>query len=244
MIIDVAGQVIMQLAYALVQNLPSVVKAGLEIIIGLAEGLADNVDELIPAVVEAVLTIVEVLTEPDTMTKLTYASLEIIWGIVKGLVKALPVLIDGAGQVVNNLLTALIDKAKSFDGVGGGIVSGILEGIKAGWTKLTNFVSEKVRSLLKAAKDTLGIHSPSTEFAAVGVSSAQGIAVGFNKEMPKTIKDIESQLNFVSTVKPSAPNVSRETYTGSGGEIVLTIDGHELARFLAPAMNSQLAFAR
>ena len=29
-----------------------------------------------------------------------------------------------------------------------------------------------------------------------------------------------------------------------GKEIVLSIDGHELARFLAPAMNSQLAFGR
>ena len=31
---------------------------------------------------------------------------------------------------------------------------------------------------------------------------------------------------------------------GQGQEIVLMVDGHELARFLAPAMSTQLAFGR
>lgn len=244
LIISVAGQVIVKLVTALVDNLPAIVKAGLELIIGLAEGLADNVDELIPAVVEAILTIVEVLTEPDTMTKLFGAALQIIIGVAKGLIKALPVLIEGAGTVVNNLLTAFLEKVKSFDGVGGGIVSGIIEGIKNGWSRLTSFVSEKAKSLLSSAKSALGIHSPSKLTRdEIGVNFAKGIAVGVKEEMPKTIKDIQSQLEFTSKVKPTVPSVSRETYTG-GGEIVLSIDGHELARFLAPAMNSQLAFAR
>lgn len=243
MIIGVAGTVIMQLVYALVQNLPSVVKAGLEVIVGLAEGLADNVDELVPAVVEAVLTIVEVLTEPETMIKLSNASYKIVWGIVKGLIKALPVLIDGAGQIVTNLFDVMIEGAKKFDGIGGGIVAGILEGLKNGWGRLTSFISEKARALIQAAKDALDMHSPSKKFAAIGAGSAEGIAVGFKDEMPKTIRDIKNQLGVVSTIKAAAPVVSRETLS-SGGEIVLSIDGHELARFLAPAMNSQLAFAR
>ena len=59
------------------------------------------------------------------------------------------------------------------------MVNGIWGGIQAGWDWLKGKVSDLAGSLLSAAKNALGISSPSALFAQqVGLPIAQGVAVG------------------------------------------------------------------
>ena len=58
-------------------------------------------------------------------------------------------------QVLVDKFFALKDK---FLDIGKNIVDGIWEGIKAGWTWLTNKVGELAQGLLNAAKNVLGLH--------------------------------------------------------------------------------------
>ena len=78
--------------------------------------------------------------------------------------------------------------------IGSNIVSGIWNGISSGWNWLTNKVSNLANSLLDAAKDALGINSPSKEFAdGVGRWIMPGVGKGLDKSMPATLKDMKAK---------------------------------------------------
>lgn len=106
------------------------------------------------------------------------------------------------GQAIGNTLKAVVDFGKmiwdriqagidwvvdTFGGlswsefwakfleVGKNCVSGIWEGIKAGWANLKSNIKEFVDGFLKGFKDALGIHSPSTAFAKIGQYCIDGL---------------------------------------------------------------------
>ena len=88
-------------------------------------------------------------------------------------------------------IKGLPDKIMS---IGADIVTGLWNGISSGWDWLKDKVSGLATSLLDAAKDALGINSPSTEFRdQVGRWGPPGIAEGFDDAMPDAIKDMEAQ---------------------------------------------------
>lgn len=99
-----------------------------------------------------------------------------------------------ATQLFNSLVNGLSSLPSKMAEIGGNIVSGIWNGISSGWNWLTNKVSNLANSLLDAAKDALGINSPSKEFAdKVGRWIMPGVGKGLDKSMPATLKDMKAK---------------------------------------------------
>ena len=99
-----------------------------------------------------------------------------------------------ATQLFNSIVNGLSSLPSKMAEIGGNIVSGIWNGISSGWNWLTNKVSNLANSLLDAAKDALGINSPSKEFAdEVGRWIMPGVGKGLDKSMPATLKDMKAR---------------------------------------------------
>ena len=99
-----------------------------------------------------------------------------------------------ATQLFNSIVNGLSSLPSKMAEIGGNIVSGIWNGISSGWDWLTNKVSNLANSLLDAAKDALGINSPSKEFAdKVGRWIMPGVGKGLDKSMPATLKDMKAK---------------------------------------------------
>lgn len=121
-----------------------------------------------------------------------------VWNTIKGVFSAVGSFFGNAFRTaVNNIKSAFGNIVSFFQGkwnsiknvfsnagswfrqVGSQIVSGIRNGISSGWQALTNWIAEKARSLLNAAKSALGIASPSKVFRdEVGKMITLGIADG------------------------------------------------------------------
>lgn len=118
---------------------------------------------------------------------------------------------DAVVQTISNMATSIINNVKEIyngivntfsnikskmEEVGSNIVNGIWNGISNGWDWLKNKVADLAKSLLDAAKNALGIKSPSKEFEKqVGVWLPPGIANGFAKALPAAMADMESELD-------------------------------------------------
>ena len=90
--------------------------------------------------------------------------------------------VEGMNNCVNGIKNAFSNIGNDFATIGSNIVQGIWNGISSGWNWLKDKVSSLANSLLDAAKDALGIASPSKKFRdQVGVFMAQGIGVGFSE---------------------------------------------------------------
>ena len=99
-----------------------------------------------------------------------------------------------ATQLFSSIVNGLSSLPSKMAEIGSNIVSGIWNGISSGWNWLTNKVSNLANSLLDAAKDALGINSPSKEFAdEVGRWIMPGVGKGLDKSMPATLKDMKAK---------------------------------------------------
>lgn len=120
------------------------------------------------------------------------------------------------------LFDAVVDGIKGLPdkvmSIGADIVTGLWNGISSGWGWLKDKVSSLATSLLDAAKDALGINSPSTEFRdQVGRWGPPGIAEGFDDAMPDAIKDMEAQAEDMVASMQAAVNSNMRGFSVKAG---------------------------
>ncbi len=98
-------------------------------------------------------------------------------------------------KVKDGIVNVFSDIGSKFATIGSNIVTGIWNGISAGWDWLKEKVRNLANSLLGAAKSALGIESPSKKFRdQVGVYMARGIGVGFEREMQSVKQQIQNAI--------------------------------------------------
>ena len=248
-LITQASQTIIPLAVeTLLQNLPSIVAAGMDMVLAIVNGILDNIDLLIDCVLELVDVVVDKLIE--NMPKLVEGGIRLIIALSVGLIKAIPQLVEKIPEIILALVEGFAAGASQILEVGKNIVRGIWDGIKAmaSWIKdkVTGFFS----GIVDSVKGFLGIHSPSRVFAGIGKFMAEGLGDGWDSQFSKVRSDIENGLDFdaaniglnVRTFSQQAfsqmqPALAMSGYGGYANQsqpitipITLELDGAVLAR--------------
>ena len=80
-----------------------------------------------------------------------------------------------------------IDGIKETDNIPEYIISGLTNGLKSGISIVTEVIAELGKSILKAIKDVLGIHSPSTEFFEIGKNIIAGLINGLKNGLSSVL---------------------------------------------------------
>lgn len=122
-------EIMRQIVDTILENLPQLLDAAVEVILALADGLIEALPELIPAIVQIIITIVEKLTEPETLTKLVLAAVEIIIALANGLIQAIPQLLEAIPQIISNLVGAIIANLPTILSAGVQILVSLVTGI-------------------------------------------------------------------------------------------------------------------
>ena len=264
-LITEASQTIIPLAVQiLLENLPSIVAAGMDLIIALVSGILDNIDMLIDCVLEMVDVIVDKLI--DNLPKLIDGGIRLIAALANGLIRAIPNLVSKIPQIISSIVKGLISGIPAIFDVGKNIVEGLWNGIK----NMGSWVSGKVKDffggIVGGVKDFLGIHSPSKVFAGIGGFMAEGLGEGFDDQFKSVKKDIENSMDFDAGTITADANISRHYTSGSygaastswggdSGKIVMLLeqylpmlanmkvimDSGQVAGLLAPGMDEELA---
>lgn len=264
-LITEASQTIIPLAVQiLLENLPSIVAAGMDLIIALVSGILDNIDMLIDCVLEMVDVIVDKLI--DNLPKLIDGGIRLIAALANGLIRAIPNLVSKIPQIISSIVKGLISGIPAIFDVGKNIVEGLWNGIK----RMGSWVSGKVKDffggIVGGVKDFLGIHSPSKVFAGIGGFMAEGLGEGFDDQFKSVKKDIENSMDFDAGTITADANISRHYTSGSygaastswgsdSGKIVMLLeqylpmlanmkvimDSGQVVGLLAPGMDEELA---
>lgn len=264
-LITEASQTIIPLAVQiLLENLPSIVAAGMDLIIALVSGILDNIDMLIDCVLEMVDVIVDKLI--DNLPKLIDGGIRLIAALANGLIRAIPNLVSKIPQIISSIVKGLVSGIPAIFDVGKNIVEGLWNGIK----NMGSWVSGKVKDffggIVGGVKDFLGIHSPSKVFAGIGSFMAEGLGEGFDDQFKSVKKDIENSMDFDAGTITADANISRHYTSGSygaastswggdSGKIVMLLeqylpmlanmkvimDSGQVVGLLAPGMDEELA---
>lgn len=181
--------VVLEIVDTLIENLPLIIDAAIQIIIAIIKGIAEALPDLIPKIVEVVLTIVETLI--DNIDLLIEAAIQLMIALAFGLVKAIPILIEKAPEIIAGIVTGLAEGVWDMIQAGWELIKGLWEGIKQGavwlWEKVTGWLSD----LWKGIKDFFGIHSPSKEMMWLGDMLVEGLAKGITDNAQTAIDAAE-----------------------------------------------------
>lgn len=251
-LITQASQTIIPLVVqTLLENLPSIIAAGMDLIMALVNGVLDNIDLLVDCVLELIDVIVDKLIE--NLPKLIDGGIKLTVALANGLIKAVPDLLSKIPQIIYAIVNGLVSGIPNIMEVGKNMVRGVWEGIKGMGDWLWSCVKGFFGGIVDGVKNFLGIASPSKVFAGIGGFMAEGLGDGFGEKFASVKKDIEGSMTFdVAEIgfSASAP-IGELPRTSSAWEsdrsIHLTVvspSGKELARFVAPYMGAQLQLVR
>ena len=240
-------ELILALIEGIVDNLPEMLEAGLEILLTLVDGLIDNIPRLIDAGLKIVTALCDFLIKNSD--KVTEKGVELIAALVKGLLLAIPDIV----AAIPKLIRAIWETFTNFNwlSLGADIIKGVAKGIAGSAGEIANAAKEAARNALNAAKEFLGIHSPSARAAAeIGEPYAEGVAEGIDDGMSDISKSVEL-MGRTLTADVVLPDVSGwagslgAAFSASSSQqitVVSELDGREIARGTAVFMNEQLAW--
>ena len=210
--------VVLEIVDVLLENLPMIIEAAVQIIIAIIKGIAEALPELIPKIVDVVLTIVDTLI--DNIDLLIEAAIQLMIGLAIGLVKAIPEIVKKAPEIIASLFEALINGVGQMVEAGWELIKGLWEGIKNGAVWLWEKIKGWLDGLLGGIKDFLGIASPSKEMAWVGKMLTEGLAKGIEDNASSAIVAAEDMaagvLNAVGSVDGTEIGVSAALNGGAG----------------------------
>lgn len=194
-LVSEASQTIVPLVVqTLLENLPGIIAAGMDLVIALVNGILDNIDLLINCVLNLVDVIVDKLIE--NLPKLIEGGIRLTIALAGGLVKAIPQLVERIPEIIAAIVNGFVAGSGQILEVGKNIVKGVWEGIQSMASWLMSKVSGFFGGIVSGVKSILGIHSPSKVFAGIGENMALGLGEGWNDSFSAVRNGVTSGLDF------------------------------------------------
>lgn len=133
-------ELLTQILITIADHIPEIMQAGLDILIGLLEGLANNMDRIIDAATSVVITFLEGIGAklPD---------------VVNAGFDMMIAFLDGLAQVVEERTPELI---ASFVGLGGSLISGLIQGLFSGIGALGSAISQIGQTVASGLSNIFG----------------------------------------------------------------------------------------
>lgn len=214
------SEILLNLVNGIAEKLPDLLSAGVDAVISLAMAITEpgTLTNIITAGINLLVSLVDGIL--NALPKLLEAAPIIIARLVSALISNAPQLLKAAVHIlvklaefmitntanllvaVPKLFTSLVNSFKEMDwgSIGKNIIDGIWSGIQAGWDWLTGNVKNLATNLFNAAKDALGIHSPSRKFKYLGEMCVAGFDDGIQNLMSTDgiTKNINASISTVS----------------------------------------------
>ena len=219
-----AGEIISNLLARFMQALPSIMSSGVQIISSLAGGIVRNLPAILTTAASVIMQIAATIL--TNLPRILQTGLELMAKMAAGV-------IQGAPKVIAKIPKILSDIGKKFTsfnwgGIGSQIMQGVANGIKNGASKIASAAKNAAKSAFEAAKNFLGIKSPSKLFRdKIGKMMAKGMELGFEDEFDPD--DYESAISDISDIgRDYSADVNNSTVTidrnGDYDSIINAID--------------------
>lgn len=148
-----ALEIILQLAQGIVEQLPTIAETAAKILQVLITGIGQALPTLIPAAVQAIITIVQTLIAPENISMLIDGAIQLITGLAEGIIEALPILIDAIPEIIQALLTAILENLPKLVNMGIELTVQLGMGLIAAIPDLVAMIPEIIAAIALALID-------------------------------------------------------------------------------------------
>ena len=206
-IIETIYKLLTALLDTILKYAPHLIDAGLKIVVAFLDGIAANIGKVVASATNLAIKFLEAITRERP--KLIQAGVDYIIGFINGIADAIRNNSAKMGEAGANLATAMIE--------------GMIRGLGAGVARVVSKAVDLAKSAFNAAKNALGISSPSKEFHKIGRFSAEGMALGLS-DYATVVNDSAEE------VAQGAVNTLRETISRMASEVAGEMDTDPVIR--------------
>ena len=91
------------------EGLMTIINGIVALTISVTDALASNIATIIPMVVQGILTLITTLTSPEVMVPMLQAGITLLLELVKGILSAIPLLLDQLPVIIENICSGLLE---------------------------------------------------------------------------------------------------------------------------------------
>lgn len=182
-----------QFCQGIIANLPQVLSAGTSILQNLLSGIFSALPQLITSAGQMIITLTSALLQ--NLPQIITAGFNLLTALITGIGQGLPGIITAAIEVC----AGFFDAITSLDWIqlGADIINGIISGIGSAVGALVDAAISAAKAAFDAAKNALGIHSPSRLFRdQIGKMIPSGMALGITTNL----KPVTTAMRTLSTM--------------------------------------------
>lgn len=181
---SVALTFIAALVTGLLSALPDLMGAAIELVGALLLGLADQLPGIITAAMSALLGIVDTITSPESITLLIQAAMQLMLALARGLITAIPQLIDAVPGIITNLVESFYAMMPEIIGVGIEIVIALASGLVSNAGHIIAAVPRLVETIVR------GFLANVKSYWYIGKSVVDGVRQGIVEQWQRLKSDV------------------------------------------------------
>lgn len=184
------------LVTGLLSALPDLTGTAIELVGALLLGIADQLPGIITAAMSALLGIVDTITSPESITLLIQAAMQLMLALARGLIAAIPQLIDAVPGIITNLVESFYAMLPEIIGVGIEIVIALASGLVSNAGHITAAVPRLVETIVR------GFLAAVKSYWDIGKSIVDGIRQGITEQWQRLKSDVSNLFTgLVSWIK-------------------------------------------
>lgn len=145
--VNAGMDMLMALVEGIIENLPMIAESATQIILSLATSLSEKLPDLLPAIVETVMAIVDGLI--SNVDLLIDAAIAIIFALADGLIASQDTLLEKAPELILKLVDAIIRNAPKLILAAAQLILKLVEGIVQGFGTLLTSGADIVNEIKK-----------------------------------------------------------------------------------------------
>lgn len=211
-VITSIGNILNDFLQKIMSNYPKLLESGFNMIGKLVSGIAKNYPAIASAALDVIVKLVATIT--SNLPKILETGITLLGKLAAGIISAVPDLVGKIPGIIGSIKDAF--SKYDWGSIGLNIIKGIAKGLKNAGSLIIDAAKGAAKSALDAAKNALGIHSPSRVFRdQVGYNIMRGWAQGLtgNQSVLKgAVKKVNNTL--VGDVKAGSFNYTPKNDTG------------------------------
>lgn len=204
--------------------LPSIMTTGFTMISSLARGVISNIPAIISAAAQGVARFVAAVGQ--NLPQILSTGIQLLGKLVAGIIQAIPQIPGAVSRIISTIRQGFT--GIDWGSIGRNIISGIASGITGAVGSIVSAAKGAAQSALQAAKNLLGIHSPSRVFRdQVGYQIIAGWTEGITENRNKVLEAVtgiaEESYRIPNGEINSFVKSDRSVRAGSTNERVLSL---------------------
>lgn len=223
----------------IVENIPQIISAIVDAFMafgwaslgkGAIDGLVNGVKGMVGAAGEAGASVsngvVNAITSlPGNLANLAKSAMYNFSSTISGMIGAAK---SAALQVASGVESAILTLPSKMASIGSNIISGLVNGITSNAARVASAITGVVSNTVEAAKNLLGIHSPSRVFRDMFGYVMEGAALGIEDNADLPVRSMKSATDavadaarFSATVDGGANGYGGTTFGGDRGRTIV-----------------------